>query len=44
MELNNKVALVLGGIKGIGKAIGLALIRQGARVVQTYYDWEEYLE
>jgi 3-oxoacyl-[acyl-carrier protein] reductase len=44
MELNNKVALVLGGIKGIGKAIGLGLIRQGARVVLTYYDWEESLE
>jgi 3-oxoacyl-[acyl-carrier protein] reductase len=44
MELNNKVALVLGGIKGIGKAIGLALVGQGARVVLTYYDWEESLE
>jgi 3-oxoacyl-[acyl-carrier protein] reductase len=44
MELNNKVALVLGGIKGIGKAIGLALISQSVRVVLTYYDWEESLE
>jgi 3-oxoacyl-[acyl-carrier protein] reductase len=44
MELNNKVALVLGGIKGIGKGIGLALIKQGVKVAVTYYDWEESLE
>ena len=43
MGLNNKVALVLGGIKGIGKAIGLALAHEGARVALTYYDWEESL-
>jgi len=44
MELKNKVALVLGGIKGIGKAIGLALAEQGVRVALTYYDWEDSLE
>ncbi len=44
MELNNKVALVLGGIKGIGKAIGLSLIRQNVKVALTYYDWEESLD
>ncbi len=44
MELNNKVALVLGGIKGIGKGVGLALIDQGVKVALTYYDWEESLE
>lgn len=44
MALNNKVALVLGGIKGLGKAVGLALIRQGVNVALTYYDWEESLE
>lgn len=44
MEMNNKVALVLGGIKGIGKAIGLALINEGVRVALTYYDWEESLD
>jgi len=44
MKLNNKVALVLGGIKGIGKAIGLALAAEGVRVALTYYDWEESLD
>ena len=44
MELKNKVALVLGGIKGIGKGIGLALIDQGVKVALTYYDWGESLE
>ena len=44
MVKNIKVALVLGGIKGIGKAIGLALVNEGVRVALTYYDWEESLE
>ena len=44
MELNGKVALVLGAIKGIGKAIGLSLAGQGVRVALNYYDWEEALE
>lgn len=44
MAKNNKVALVLGGIKGIGRAIGLALVNEGVRVALTYYDWEESLE
>jgi len=44
MKLNNKVALVLGGIKGIGKAIGLSLIDKGVRSALTYYDWEESFE
>jgi len=44
MNLSNKVALVLGGIKGIGKGIGLALAERGVKVVLTYYDWEESLE
>ena len=44
MELNGKVALVLGAIKGIGKAIGLSLAEQGVRVALNYYDWEEALE
>ena len=44
MDLNGKVALVLGAIKGIGKAIGLSLAGQGVRVALNYYDWEEELE
>lgn len=38
-----KVALVLGGIKGIGKAIGLDLLRRGIRVASTWHDWPESL-
>jgi len=41
MTLNGKVALVLGAIKGIGKEIGLALAKEGAKIALNYYDWEE---
>ena len=44
MELNGKVALVLGAIKGIGKGIALALANAGAKVVLNYFDWAEELE
>ena len=44
MELQGKVALVLGAIKGIGKGIGLALAAQGVKVALNYFDWEEELE
>ena len=43
MELNGKVALVLGSIKGIGRAIGVDLAKAGARVALTYHDWESHL-
>jgi 3-oxoacyl-[acyl-carrier protein] reductase len=43
MDLSNKVALVLGSIKGIGKAIGLDLARAGVNVVYTHYDWPQSL-
>ncbi|MFC1856501.1 SDR family NAD(P)-dependent oxidoreductase [Thermodesulfobacteriota bacterium] len=43
MKLNNKVALVLGAVKGIGKGIGLALADAGVKVALTYHDWEESL-
>ncbi|QTA89842.1 SDR family NAD(P)-dependent oxidoreductase [Desulfonema magnum] len=43
MKLENKVALVLGSVKGIGKAIGLALADQGVKVALNYFDWEESL-
>jgi len=41
MKLQGKIALVLGGAKGIGKTIGLALAKAGATVVLTHYDWPE---
>jgi len=44
MNLEGKVALVLGGIKGIGRSVGLALAQAGACVALNYYDWEEELD
>lgn len=44
MDLRDKVALVLGAIKGIGKGIALALADAGVNVVLNYFDWEEELE
>jgi 3-oxoacyl-[acyl-carrier protein] reductase len=41
MEIQGKVALVLGAVKGIGKGIGLALGHQGATLILTRHDWEE---
>jgi 3-oxoacyl-[acyl-carrier protein] reductase len=44
MKLKNKVALVLGAIKGIGKGIGLGLAREGVKVALNYFDWPEELD
>jgi 3-oxoacyl-[acyl-carrier protein] reductase len=44
MNLDGKAALVLGAVKGIGKAVALALAEAGAAVAATYFDWEEELE
>jgi len=44
MKIKNKVALVLGAVKGIGKGIGLALAQEGVRVALNYFDWEESLD
>ena len=41
MELENRVALVLGAVKGIGKGIGIALAKKGTRLVLTRHDWED---
>ncbi len=43
MNLNGKTALVLGAIKGIGKAIAMDLARAGAAVAISYFDWPEAL-
>ncbi|MEW6670371.1 MAG: SDR family oxidoreductase [Thermodesulfobacteriota bacterium] len=43
MKLKNKVALVLGAVKGIGRGIGLDLAGRGCRIALTYFDWEESL-
>lgn len=44
MQLKDKVALVLGAIKGIGKGIGLALADDGVKVALNWFDWEENLD
>lgn len=44
MKTANKVALVLGSIKGIGKGIGLFLAKKGIRVAFNYFDWEDALD
>lgn len=41
MIVTDKVALVLGAVKGIGKEIGLELARQGAKLVLTRHDWAD---
>ncbi len=43
MRKNYKTAILLGGIKGIGRGVGLALAKQGIRLAMTYYDWAESL-
>jgi 3-oxoacyl-[acyl-carrier protein] reductase len=44
MEIQGKVALVLGAVKGIGKGIGLELANQGATLLLTRHDWEDDFE
>ena len=43
MKTERKAALVLGAVKGIGKAIALDLLRSGTRVAATWFDWPESL-
>jgi 3-oxoacyl-[acyl-carrier protein] reductase len=43
MKLKNKVALVLGAVKGIGRGIGLDLAGRSCHVALTYFDWEKSL-
>ncbi|RTZ96305.1 MAG: 3-oxoacyl-ACP reductase [Deltaproteobacteria bacterium] len=44
VKTDNQVALVLGAIKGIGKAVALSLAGSGIRVAATYFDWQEKLD
>jgi 3-oxoacyl-[acyl-carrier protein] reductase len=44
MKMKNKVALLLGAVKGIGKGIGLALAQEGVLVALNYFDWKESLD
>ena len=41
MNLKNKIALVTGGSKGIGKAVVLEMVNQGAKVIFTYKSDDE---
>lgn len=41
MKLKGKTALVLGAVKGIGRAIGIALAKEGVNLALTRYDWKE---
>jgi len=41
MKLPGKVALVLGGAKGLGREIVFFLASQGVSVATTYWDWPE---
>uniref|UniRef100_A0A7C4RPY4 SDR family oxidoreductase n=1 Tax=Desulfatirhabdium butyrativorans TaxID=340467 RepID=A0A7C4RPY4_9BACT len=37
------IVLVPGSIKGIGRAVALAFLERGYRVILNYWDWEEWL-
>ncbi|MFP4446739.1 MAG: SDR family NAD(P)-dependent oxidoreductase [Desulfosudaceae bacterium] len=41
MNLEGKVGLVLGAVKGIGRSVGLALAERGVRLGLTWHDWPE---
>ncbi len=41
MKLKNKVAVVSGGARDIGRAVSIKLAREGAKVVFNYYESEE---
>ncbi len=41
MKLKGKNALVLGAVKGIGRAVGAALAKEGVNLALTRFDWQE---
>ncbi len=41
---NGPVVLVPGAVKGIGRAVALAFLERGYRVILNYWDWEECLQ
>ena len=41
MEFNNKIALVTGGSRGLGKNMALRLAKYGADVIITYHSKKE---
>lgn len=43
MRLAGKAALVLGAVKGIGRAVAVALAEAGVAVAATHWDWPEEL-
>lgn len=43
MSIKGRTALVLGGIKGIGKAIALDICKRGVNVAVIWNDWESCL-
>ncbi len=44
MQLDGKVAVVAGAIRGIGLAVALELAAHGVRCVLPYYDWLDELD
>ncbi|MEW5737091.1 MAG: SDR family oxidoreductase [Thermodesulfobacteriota bacterium] len=40
MDLKGKRALVLGGVRSIGKSVALCLAREGMRLAINWFDWE----
>ena len=42
MTFNGKVALVAGGTGGLGRAVSLAFLNEGAKVIVTYVAAEEF--